>query len=482
LAGLPVLVLATRTRLVRQIHERLRAFGVYHGVIAASLPELSVYDAMVQVASVDTLHRRAIASGRMPLPSAAVVIFDEAHLSAAETRVRILDSYPHAVRIGFTATPARKSGRGLGNAFDCIISGPSIRELIAAGQLAPLRIFNTPVVTQKELADLPRDADNDYASGALGEILSRPKLIGDVVENWLRIAPRKRTLVFAVNKAHAAALLESFSRQGIAAEMLTDQDDEATREEVIQRLEQGSTHVLVNCFLLSYGTDLPAVECVVLARPTRSLVQYLQMVGRGMRPAPGKSECLLIDHGHVVETLGLPHADRAWTLDSRRNINTETLKAHKRHAILEKPRTCPQCSTLWLASEQGNACPSCGWAHAAKAKGIAVQEAHLQEMADEADVLGAQHPEVENFFCQAMSWDMRRSPDKWAGINPKTGKSRANSRRYVTWLRTCKRFRLNEQHMPRHFWRASPAPCAESTAGWLLSDQIRFARSKQRAA
>src|SRR5262249_35761750 len=160
-----------------------------------------------------------------------------------------------------------------------------------------------------------KDSDSDYQTTALGALMSRPKLVGDVLENWLRIARGKRTLIFAVNKGHAAALLESFQRQGISAEMLTDEDDELTRDEAIARLESGSTQILLSCFLLSYGTDIPPVECIVLARPTRSLVMYLQMVGRGLRPSPdtGKRDCILIDHGHVVETLGLPQSDFGWT-------------------------------------------------------------------------------------------------------------------------------------------------------------------------
>ena len=161
-AGLRVLVLATRTRLVRQLHERLNAFDTPHGVIANPLPELRNYSAQVQIASVDTLHRRAMVNEHIPLPGADMVIFDEAHLSTADTRIGILDSYPEAVRIGFTATPARKSGRSLGAAFDVMIMGRTIRELTAAGVLVPLRIFNTPVVTAKELRSVPKDNDGDY--------------------------------------------------------------------------------------------------------------------------------------------------------------------------------------------------------------------------------------------------------------------------------------------------------------------------------
>jgi superfamily II DNA or RNA helicase len=124
-------------------------------------------------------------------------------------------------------------------------------------------------VTQQELGELPKDTDNDFAAGALGQLLGRPKLVGDVVSNWLRIANGKRTLCFAVNKSHAAALVDSFQRQGVPAELLTDQDDESTREAVIARLEAGTTSVVVNCFLMSYGVDIPSVETIILARPTR---------------------------------------------------------------------------------------------------------------------------------------------------------------------------------------------------------------------
>jgi DNA repair protein RadD len=483
LVGLRVLILATRTRLVRQLHERLVAFEVRHGVVAAPLPELLDHSASVQIASVDTLHRRALVDERIPLPGADVVIFDEAHFATAETRLRILQSYPAALRIGFTATPARKSGRSLGAAFDCLIQGPTVRELTAAGTLVPLRIFNTPVVTQKELRALPKDTDNDFATAALGELLSRPKLVGDVVSNWLRIANGKRTLCFAVNKAHAGALLDSFRRQGIAAELLTDQDDEATREEVIARLESGATSVVVNCFLMSYGVDIPAVECIVLARPTRSLTMYLQMVGRGMRPAPGKTDCIVIDHGHVVENLGLPQSDFGWTLDTSRNVSTEALKANRRNSSEETARTCRQCAAMWLTSEQGHSCPSCGWTPAPKSRPIAVQEADLQELADQEAAIEAADERVAKFYRMACGWDMKRSGNLWKGSDPQTGKPRANKRRFVAWLRTRERFNLPDTpQIPKIFWALAPMEPSAETAGWLKFALIRWARGRGKKA
>jgi DNA repair protein RadD len=474
-AGLPVLVLATRTRLLKQLLERLEAFDVRAGVIAAAIPGRIHRGLQVQVASADTLHRRAVVNGHMPLPSASVVIFDEAHLASADTRLGILDSYPDAVRIGLTATPARKSGKSLGVAFDRLILGRSIRELTAAGTLVPTRIFNTPVVTERELRAVPKDTDSDYQASALGELLGRPKLVGDVVSNWLRIANRKRTLVFAVNKSHAQSLLDSFRREGVAAEMLTDQDDEATREEVVGRLERSETSIVVNCFLMSYGVDVPSLECIVLARPTRSLTMYLQMVGRGLRPSPetGKAACVIIDHGHVVESLGLPQSDFAWTLDTHRNVNTEALKAQSRKSADEKPRTCGQCKALWLTSEQGNACPSCGWTPVLKAKPIRVQDADLEELADVVEAT-PQDERVMRFFREACGWYARRWPDRWM--------AKASSGRWWAWLGVREKFKFGEEvRMPSAYWEAAPLPPSIDVSGWLQYRIIKYARGKAKA-
>jgi superfamily II DNA or RNA helicase len=471
---LRVLVLATRTRLVRQIHERLEAFDIRHGVIAAPLPQLRNYSARVQVASVDTLYRRAIVDTKIPLPSADVVIFDEAHLATAESRLCILESYPSALQVGFTATPARKSGKSLGAAFDCLIMGPSIKALTAAGVLVPTRIFNTPLVSTKELRSIPKDTDSDFKAGPLGELLSRPKLVGDVVANWLRIANRKRTLVFAVNKAHGAALLDSFRRQGVAAEMITDTDEEETREEVIGRLEAGDTSVVINCFLLAYGVDVPSVECIVLARPTRSLTMYLQSVGRGLRASPGKTHCIVIDHGHVVEHLGLPQSDFPWSLDPNANVNTAATRASERKATTEMLRTCRECSEIWLTSEQGHSCPSCGWTPAPRSKPVAFEEAELEELADDETKPTPNDARVMWFFREACGWYSRRWPDRW--------RDTPNKGRAWAWMQTQARFHIAaEVRIPPAYWTLPLALPSAEVSGWLQHRIIKWAKAQQKA-
>lgn len=472
---LPVIILVTRTRLVRQLDERLTQFGVRHGIIASSLQRKTDFSARVQVCSVDTLYRRAISGRQIPLPPASVVIFDESHLCTADTRLEILDRYPQAIRFGFTATPARKSGKSLGVAFETLILGRKPRELIDAGMLVPLRIFNTPVVTDKELKSVPKDNDNDYQNTSLAALLNRPKLIGDILENWLKIANGKRTLLFAVNKAHAASLLERFQQNGIAAEMLTDDDGEEAREEVIARLESGVTKVVINCFLMSYGTDIPSVECVVLGRPTRSLVMFLQMVGRGMRPCPetGKVDCILIDHGHCVENLGLPTGDFEWTLNPAVNVNREAIEQARKNTP-EATRTCKECNALWLTSEQGNACPECGWKPAPRSKPVTVQKAELTELADAAEPVHAGDPRVVRFYQEALGYRQRHSPERWLTEPKKV--------RWACWCRVKERFEFPDtKPIPSMYWNLPALPCGIEVSGWMKSRDIKWARRRRAA-
>lgn len=470
LAGLRVLVLATRTRLVRQLHERMEVFGLPHGVLAAAIPGLANWSRPVQIASVDTLYRRCLVDRKMPLPGADVVIFDEAHLALGASRQALLDSFPGAFIFGFTATPAKTSGAALSDRFETLILGPSVTDLIASKQLVKPRIFSKPVMSAKELNSVAKDSKTgDFATGELSAMMSRPKLVGDVVTNWLRIANGKRTLVFACDKGHGAQLVEQFRQAGVPAEQLTDNDDEDTREEAIGRLESGATHVLVNCFLLSYGIDIPAVECVVLARPTRSVVLYLQAIGRGMRPSPNKETMILIDHGRVVENLGMPTYDRDWSLDGA-NVNQQAREklAESRQTADEKPRHCAECSLIWIVSEDGSNCPNCGWHPVAKTRPVQISEAELGEIpAMPIDTAG-----IEHFYREACGWYAQRWPDRW--------QAKEKSGRWWAWVQTRTKFkRPDDERMPSRFWEITHKPSSYETSGWLKSQMIRWAKSQR---
>jgi superfamily II DNA or RNA helicase len=470
-AGLQTLILATRSRLVRQVRERLEAFGVPYGVRAAAVKGYTNLTAPVQICSADTIYRRCLVDCRAPLPDADVVCFDEAHLALGASRVAILDRYPHAYRIGFTATPAKVSGRSLAGQFDELITGPTTRELIALGKLVPPRIFNRPVVTRDELRQVSRDAKtNDFTASSLTTLMARPKLVGDVVSNWLRIAPGKRTLVFACTKAHGEQLVQEFRQAGVAAELLTDQTPEDEREAAIARLQAGETLLLVSCYLMSYGVDVPCVECISIARPTRSLVLYLQTVGRGLRPAPGKHACIVIDHGRCVETLGLPHEDFGWSLDPGRNVSTAAIAAHGRSHTAEKARECPECSHVWLASDEGPSCRACGWQYVPKAKPVSSTEADLAEMDSRPESVTPQSPEVIKFAEETLGHYVQHWPDRYL--------ERPGKGKFYAWCKARERFKFATEEIPPHFWRLEPKQPSKATAGWLLHSRIKYAKRR----
>ena len=134
--------------------------------------------------------------------------------------------------------------------------------------------------------------------------MNQPQLMGDVVEHWLRHAADRRTVVFGTSVDHAIALAAAFRAAGVPAEHVDANTPTEEREAVFGRFRAGETQVLTNCFLAAYGFDLPAIAAVVLARPTKSLMLYLQMLGRGLRIDDGKRDCLVLDHAGCVHRFG----------------------------------------------------------------------------------------------------------------------------------------------------------------------------------
>lgn len=469
-ADLRVLILATRTRLVRQLHDNLDAFHIQHGIMAAAMPGYTNWSHHVQIASVDTLYRRCLVDQKTPLPSADVIVFDESQLALGASRQAILNSYSGAWLFGFTATPATISGKSLKEQFETLILGPSPRDLIASGCLVKPRVFNIPGVSEKELQEVGTDSKTgDYKTGNLSRLMAKPKLVGDVLQNWLRIANGKRTIIFACDKAHGAKLTEEFRQAGVACEQLTDSDSEDTREASIARLERGHTTVLVNCFLLSYGIDIPRVECIVLARPTRSVVLYLQTIGRGMRPFPGKDSVIFIDHGRVADNLGHPHIDRYWSLIGK-NANLVAREETAHLITQEQHRNCAECSASWLVSEDGPRCPSCGWTPAPRAMGIRTLDAELLE--SNATKVAEQRDE---FFAMSCQWFASRWPERW--------KTKPGSGRWWAWIQTKTKFKLAEDtKIPQRYWTARLQDPSLEVSGWLKSQQIRWAKHRQKLA
>jgi superfamily II DNA or RNA helicase len=367
--GQRALFLAPRRELVAQTCGKLA--GLRHGVILAGAEARQDLYASVQVASIDTLLSRVVRRRRLTLPDFDLVIVDEAHLSITAARTALLALWPKALRIGLTATPTRKDGRALGLLYDVLIEPATTAELVREKFLVPARYFS---LSEPDLSRVQIVA-GDYHAGELESAVNRPELVGDVVAHWLKHAGTRRTVVFATSIAHSAALCAEFLRAGVAAEHVDANTPQVLREETFERFRSGQTQVLTNCFLASYGFDLPALSCVVLARPTRSLMLYLQMVGRGLRIAEGKTDCLVLDHSGSVHRHGFAHDERLWTLHGERALIER--KKSPAEARETKQLTCPDCACVFAG---GRLCPTCGYYFAPKGKEVRTLEGELIEI------------------------------------------------------------------------------------------------------
>lgn len=451
-SGHRALFLAPRRELIDQASEKLTRCGVDHGVILAGAEHRRASCAPVQVASIDTLQSRLRRLGTVPDAwGISLVIVDEAHLAVTVRRKALLDQWPGAVRIGLTATPTRKDGRALGQMFDRLIEPVTTADLTGQGYLAPARYFS---LSQPDLERV-RVLAGDYNQRELEKAVNRPSLVGDIVATWLRRAADRRTIVFCAGIGHSAAMAEAFLRAGVAAEHVDGEMPIEEREGIIERFRSGQTQVLTNAFLASYGFDLPEVSCITLARPTKSLMLYLQMLGRGLRVAEGKRDFLVLDHSGCVHRFGFAADPRAWTLEGAQSLASGGERSRRESA---QPRQieCPECQAVFSRTRT---CPECRYRLPTPAKPVKTLEGDLIE-------IGADIPEEAQdrlqFFLELRGYVAQK------GYKPGFAVAKFRER-YGDW--------------PPRPWNRLPAMAPSmGTRRWIVSRQIAWAKSKRASA
>lgn len=328
-------IVAHRRELIRQASARLT---VPHGVIA---PGHAQTDHLIQVGSIQTLARRLDR-----LPKFDQIIFDEGHHAVAGQWRALLASQPQARILGVTATPQRLDGRGLAESYDVIVQGPSVADLIADGFLVPSRVFApfTP-----DLSGVHTLA-GDYKADELAAAVDKPALTGDAVIHYGRYCPGAPAVAFCVSVQHARNVAEAFRSEGWNAVAVDGSMPTAERDAALAGLADGSVAVVTSCELISEGLDIPDISAVLMMRPTQSLAMYLQMVGRGLRPAPGKESLIVLDHAGNTHRHGLATADREWSLAG----------IPKRTKTAPQVRQCPVC---FAAHAPAPECPACGFSY-----------------------------------------------------------------------------------------------------------------------
>jgi DNA repair protein RadD len=364
-----VLVVAHRREIVNQTSDKLTARGVHHGIIQAGDEKRLRPMAPVQVASIQTLHARAIRSSTMLMPLADLLIIDEAHHACATTYQKVIQAYPDAIVLGLTATPCRGDGRGLGGIFKTMIECPQVPDLIEQGYLVKSRIY-APV--DPDLRGVRTQA-GDYVESQLAERMDRDELIGDIVTHRFKYGERRKTIAFACSVGHSIHVRDEFVKASVRAEHLDGSTPLDERAAILGRLASGETEVVTNCMVLTEGFDLPDIGCIILARPTKKMGLFRQMIGRGLRPADGKNDVIILDHSGAVFRHGLPEDRVEWTLDPDLQAKSpEHTKRQSRHE--SKLIECSQCSTLRVG---GLPCPNCGFMPKRPAEFIATAPGEL---------------------------------------------------------------------------------------------------------
>ena len=344
------LFLVHRRELIKQASGHMDNENVFHGIImAGQIPNL--YE-KTQLASVDTLRSRCITSEKAPWPDADLMVVDEAHHVGSKTYAKIFDKYSDKLIVGVTATPCRSDGKGLGRFFDHLIIGATMRELMDSGFLAEAT-YMVPNVPDMQGVKIRK---GDFAEDQLAEIMNDAKLMGDIVEHWKKYGEDKKTIVFSVNVAHSVAIVEMFNQAGIPAAHIDGKTSQNDRDKILENYVSGKYKVLSNCQVFTEGVDMPEVGCVILARPTKSLALYLQMAGRGLRPKPDGSMCIILDHAGNVFRHGAVDEEHDWSLDEK-TIQERDREKKDKPEKLAKDIICEGCGNIFTRQ---SVCPKCG--------------------------------------------------------------------------------------------------------------------------
>lgn len=430
--------------LVNQTAREFYAEGIRDvGVMQADHP-MTDPSKPVQIASIQTLQRRAI-------PEADLVIIDEAHrvFSFVEDWM-MRDEWVDVPFIGLSATPWTK---GLGRLYDRLIIAATTAELIKAEYLSKFRVF---APSKPDLSTV-RTVAGDYHEGDLSRVMSDRVLTADIVATWLEKGDGRPTLCFAVDRTHARTLQEQFEIAGVRCGYVDANTPPDERERVRKAFAAGEFKVVCNVGVLTTGVDWD-VRCIILARPTKSEMLYVQIIGRGLRTAPGKDHCLILDHSDTTLRLGFVtdiHHDRL------NGGALEESSSGTKEREPPKPKECPACH--YVREPKVPTCPACG---------------HVPEKTTEVQV---QDGELIDLSAQRKANANEDWSDKVAFIAQlrayqiETGKAEG-------WVAHKYRAKFGVwPNDPRVKYARPAAGVSPEIRSWIKSQAIRFAKGREKA-
>ena len=300
-----VWIVAHRRELVSQIDETVRKFHSY------SASNTSTLLSSVKAMSIQWLIRHYDEIEEEP----GMIVIDEAHHALAKTYKEMWKRFPKAKFLGLTATPCRLNGKGFTDLFDVLVQSWNVPEFISKGRLATYDFVSikSDGVTQRLIDSLQkRGADGDYQNKEMDMLLNKKPSIERLYQSLEEFGKDRKGIVYAINISHAKKITKLYLEHGVKAIAIDSKTPATERQQDIEAFKKGDIQVLVNVDIFSEGFDCPDVEFVQLARPTLSLAKYLQMVGRGLRVAKGKKNCVIIDNVGLYRVFGLPSQVWNW--------------------------------------------------------------------------------------------------------------------------------------------------------------------------
>lgn len=308
-----ILIVAHRSELIEQSSRSLDKYHIIHGVLAGTMKDKRDLTQPIQVASIQTITHP---SNRCLIKDLQFdfIIIDEAHHAIANSYQRLWEYCPNSKKLGVTATPWRMNNCGFANIFDLFIPSMSIKEFTQKGWLAPYKYYSIPnnseiIKSIESIKDF--DIDGDYKISALTEVVDTLQIRAQLYNSYEKYVSRKKGIIYSLSREHSEHICTQYRNCGVAIETIDSKTPVKARESIIKAFKDGRIDVIVNVDIFSEGFDCPDIEFIQLARPTKSLVKYIQQVGRGLRKN-GNKQCIILDNVGMYTRFGLPDEDRDW--------------------------------------------------------------------------------------------------------------------------------------------------------------------------
>lgn len=335
--GKTTLIIADRWELLKQARSHLKKNNVHPVMIT---PSWRGQESSCYVASIQTLRKRQ-------MPHADLIILDEAHINAYS---KVLENplYTMSYILGFTATPRSTAKFDLSKFYEDMVEFASVKELIEDKWLVPAKYFGA----WEDLGKLKMKGD-EYDPDELFQKFNKRKMYDGMIDAYKLHTPGTKAICYCINVEHAEKTTQEFNDHGVKAVLVTGETDTSVRERNFREFESGDAMVLVNVDIATKGYDYPPTQTIIINRKTKSEPLYLQIIGRGSRPNPGKEFFNIIDMGSNLIEHGWYDNERYWSLYPKR-------KSSKKKG-LAPIKTCGNDACGCLVPAISRVCKFCGF-------------------------------------------------------------------------------------------------------------------------